>query len=437
MKQIILILTSLYLLPLFGQKLVVGNLNMNVLFSGEDNMVHISYEGIAPNDLIVKISRGSLIKKIKDNIYQINIIYSVPKIKVCKIYIGSKNNNSEVWKFKIITKKSPELTFGEIQGGAIDLKHFLAQDSLKCSNEDNIRKIEFFIKKFRVLIVPKNKEITEFAINGNKINDSIKLKIAESLPGDIILFDGIRAYEKGGERLLKPLTFNLVYQNDENYKFKTIGYYRDSFGLKIYHRLLHGYDYNEYYKIKDSVWSYFQFDKMMNKYYKISSDSFYKTKLIQTTVYDTSKRIIYKITPITDSTFNYVSYYKNGKVYQQGVVVKNTYLRYYRKYKNIEETEYDRAMIWNFCLRDTPNDLFPIDKWQMYDSLGKIKAMINYKICIEYEKEIQNKSNSYLYILPIECLIYNKRKKAKSVRFVDGELEKNKCFLPQPIHLTR
>lgn len=179
MKPILLIFSSIFLMPLFGQKLVVGNPDMNVLYRGLGNEIHLVYDNYKNEDLLVQVSQNNTIEYIGDKKYIVRCNLESNK---CIIYVGFKKDKGKIWldsiEYELIDKPYFYVKYGELESGTVDLITFLMQEKLECGMAGYIKNWKFNVTKFNVFLVPKNNSFYYKLINGNKMIDSIKLKIA-------------------------------------------------------------------------------------------------------------------------------------------------------------------------------------------------------------------------------------------------------------------
>ncbi|MES2619061.1 MAG: GldM family protein [Bacteroidota bacterium] len=387
---------SLFLLLMhtvgFAQKLRVYQPFDNVVMPFIENEIRIEYEGIKAEEMIVKGSVNCIIKHIEGFNYTVKLIEAIIKEK-SEIYIGVKNGNQINWldTMPLTTYKARHkyhVKLGNIESGFQAVKDLLKQDSLifydECGSVTNIR-----VVKFNLLIVRKNGPLfQESSEKGAQLSAEMKTAIAQCKGGDIILFDRIRGKGPGGERTLNPMiitvTENLPPFN--NFEFRTAGYYRDSGLLKPYFFPLakdqKPFYYFENLYIKDSVWTFWQYSPRNDQFNLHSRDSYKNNRLIRSVYYmDTLPIIHYELIPLTDSTFYYTSFHPNGAVYQKGILRNDTKYTNIRKYFFAERYGYsEKKESWEMCLKETPDQLFPIGSWKQFDSKNNLQSEVTYSL---------------------------------------------------------
>lgn len=387
---------SLFLLLIhtvvFAQKLKVYEPFDHVIAPFIENTMRIEYEGVKAEEMVVKGSVNCIVKHIEGFDYSVKIIEAITKEKH-EIYIGVKKGNQINWldTISLIINKLQHkyhLKLGTIESGFQTIEDILKQDSFifydECGSITNIR-----VVKFNLLIVKKNQpSFLEFSTKSAQLSTEMKAAIAQCQGGDIILIDRIRGDGPGGVRPLNPITISVteILPPYNNFEFRTAGYYRDSGLLKPYFFPLAKdqkpfYHFKDLY-VKDSVWTYWQYSPRNDQFNVRSRDSFKNNRLVRSVYYlDTLPIKHYELIPITDSTFYYTSFYINGAVYQKGILRNNTKYTNIRKYFFAERYGYsEKRESWEMCLKETPDQLFPIGTWKQFDSKNNLQSEVTYRL---------------------------------------------------------
>jgi len=422
---------------LYAQKLVVQCTYTNMLYIGMENELVFSYEGVKSEDLLVRGTDNCILRHVKDATYMARPELGKP---TCKIYIGLKKYNGKRWLdsivFQVKLLGKPRVLFGQYESGSHYLNDLMEQDSIQVEMDGYAKNIQFRVTKYSMVIVPKTGAMSEFECTGSKISQQVKDAMAILKEGDIILIDRIRAIGPGGVRPLNPITISIL-GNNINYFYESKrvkGFYRDANGLKLYrYPILKNQLAANCELKKDSIWMYWDFNNELNKYSLFKIDSFSKGTLLVTTYFnDTSGRKMYQLRPSTDSTSLYESYYPNGSIYQKGLVRMDTRNMKFGKTMFYENKQWQsNKEAWHLCLNETPDYLFPIGEWRVYDTIQKIKMVVNYASIINSNLGCKDDPlypwTLYYYIAPHgECLLYKNGKLSETILFKEGVMEKRK-----------
>ena len=185
--------------------------------------------------------------------------------------------------------------------------------------------------------------------------------------------------------------------------------------------------------IKNNPRKYWNFNEEFSEYRLVEIDSFSKGRLVVSAFFnDTNGRKIYQIKPSTDSNSLYESYYLNGNIYQKGFVRKNTREIEYSKTMFYENGQWQKNKeAWHLCLSETPDYLFPIGEWRVYDTIQKIQMVVNYASFINSNLGCKDDPlypwTVYYYIAPHgECLLYKNGKLSETILFKEGVMERRK-----------
>ncbi len=435
MKTKFILILLLFQNQIFAQKLVVQSTYTNVLYLGVDNELVIRYKGVKDEDLLVKGSNGCEISHVKEATY---ISTVNDGLKRCKIYVGLKKDIGLKWldsvEFEINALGNVKAQFGNLEGEKQAVEDLVMQDSIQLKTDGYYKGYKSRIIKYSVIILPKIGPLSEYSVKGSKISDIIRNALSLLNEGDIILIDRIRAIGPAGERPLNPITIVIHSNSTPNYfeGNRIEGYHRDSLGiLKIFRFPVSNNQVNGDCGLKkDSIWKYWKYNFAVSDYQLYRKDSFSNGRLVVSTFFnDTNGRKMYQIRPFTDSTSLYVSYYLNGDIYQKGLVRMNTRKIEFSKsmfYNNGQSNSKKQA--WHLCLNETPDYLFPVGEWKVYDSNKKLQMVVNYAKFINSNIGCRTDPEwpwlEYYYIAPHgECLLYKNGKLSETILFKEGVME--------------
>lgn len=423
---------------IFAQKLVVQCTNNNILYAGIEYELVLGYEGVKNEDLLVKSTDNCILRHVESATYMATPVFGKP---ICKVYVGLKKHKGKKWldsmTFEIKSMTRPKVLVGDLEGERMAVEDLIKQDSLQVKVESILKNIKFRISKYSLIILPKPGQMSDFSRIGSKLDSNLKKAFALLKDGDIIVIDRIRAIGPGGERPLNPITIVIQSKGSINFyeKRRIEGYYRDSIGsLKIY-RFPISIDqvYEECGMHKDSIWKYWNYNEKIGEFRLAETDSFNNGKLVVSAFFnDSNGRKMYQIRPFTDSTSLYESYYFNGDIYQKGLVRRNTNKIEFSKtmfYSNGQTNTNKPA--WYLCLNGTPDYLFPVGEWEVYDSNKNLQMVVNYAKFINSNLGCRTDPEwpwmEYYYIAPHgKCFLYKNGKLLETIHLNEGVVESRK-----------
>lgn len=423
---------------LYAQKLVVQCTYTNVLYIGMENELVFRYEGVKNEELLVKGTDNCILRYVKDATYMARPEYGKP---TCKIYVGLKKDKGKKWLDSIIFQVKSfgklRVLFGQYESGSYYLNDIMEQDSVQIVTDVYVKNLKFRVTKYSILIVPKIGAMSEFICTSSKISKQVKDAIVGLKKGDIILMDRVRAIGPSGEIFINPLTISIL-GNSANYYYESKrvqGYFRDSIGaLRIYRFPISSDQvYRDCGMKKDSIWKYWNYNEKLSEYRVVEIDSFSKGRLVVSTFFnDTNGRKIYQLKPSTDSNSLYESYYSNGNIYQKGLVRMNTQEIEFSKTMFYENGQWQKNKeAWHLCLNETPDYLFPVGEWKVYDTNQNLQMVINYTKFINSNLGCRTDPEYpwtvYYYIAPHgQCLLYKNGRLAETILFKEGVMERRK-----------
>ncbi len=414
----------------YTQKPIVSIPNSMVLYENLYSPIQIIYPGIFSENIVLQHDRNCVV--LYDSSLQSYKIMPIYGVDSCTVAIGVKKKKQVIWKdtISITVRKfkfgSPRLGKLEANSSVIledilQQKELVYYSDIYLSEMDQIR-----ITKYRMILLPKKGPMQEFTVKDSRITPEITESLNKCLPGDLIIFEGIRASGSGWvDRPLNPITYTIREysgpgdQYSNILKYRQEGYYlmngKQEHYIYPYSPHQHPPDFTDCQK--DSLWKYFIYDKTKKDYRLTFIDSFKNGRLLYSANFnDTYGFISYMVKPLNDTSFNYTSYHANGRVYQQGVVIIEKDCKRYFKQKF---HEYDSSPVYKSLLEqyltDVHHPYFPIGGWKVYDSGGTLKAALHYTLSIDvnnlgcYDNSYYPPycSRQYLRIVPEgECIFY-------------------------------
>jgi hypothetical protein len=165
----------------FKPSAIISNEMYPVLYIGIENIVNIHVPDIPDDDFRVSIDKGSILKSSKKGQYVCKVNYSDTMTAKIKVEYKNKNGVFETLathEYKV-REIEFELLFGNLPSGKYSKKALLNQKNLNLKFTVNIvlEGVKIEVKKYKVDLVSKNKEITSFEIDGNsldKVHELIK-----------------------------------------------------------------------------------------------------------------------------------------------------------------------------------------------------------------------------------------------------------------------
>jgi len=231
---------------------------------------------------------------------------------------------------------------------------------------------QMHIFKYHVIIMPRHGYMQYMACRGARIPQSLKKSFSACLPGDLIVIDGIEAFNTSiSDILLNPITIE-VQSHDQNYgdnKIRIQGYIRQHGQLIPYIFPKDAYDDAKNLSDKDSIWRYYQYDGRFADFMCYEDILYKNNQNKRQHVYnDSNYHLQYALDYINDSTCYFESYHDNGNTYQKGLIMLNNRSSrfrnstYYQPYLKKDQTPYE------FHLDEMPDNIFPHGEWEVFDS---------------------------------------------------------------------
>lgn len=325
------------------------------------------------------------------------------------------------------TFESGKASIGEVNG-YISKEKLMEADSMELVTPYLIAgSPSFRIVKYRMLIIPKVGWLEEISIVGNKIPKVIKTKFNSLKPGDMLVFDGIRAKSEifGIEKPIAPFAVTISARNYNalTSNFRIEGFIKNSdgktqayiFPLKLDDKLLENV-------IKDSLWKYYRYDYIEDTFQLESEEFFKNAHTAYRVVYNRdSINGYYKLTTIPeggDSIYMFEQYYLSGQLYQKGLMLTNTVYSEYRHFKFSNETSRRELPLHKLALSRVPEEFYPTAYWQVYYPTGELQISLDWTVrqdtsynsgCSFSDAPIDPINKKYYYLLPKnDVLIYNR-----------------------------
>jgi hypothetical protein len=265
----------------------------------------------------------------------------------------------------------------------------MAADSLfLIPEQDYFSQSAFKIIKYRVIILPKAGYLLEMSCNSDKIPKQLKDLFEKLSPGDMVVFDGIRAksYNNSIEKPISPfaITLSAKSYNAHASNFRINGFVKQSNG-QITPYIYPKSSNEELLKdiVKDSTWQYYEYDYVKDTF-QLDMVETYKNGIMRSrTVYQYDSfchhYTLKCIDDGGDSLYGYEQYYSNGQLYQKGMVVCNTRYSEYRHFKYSNEENLTKNKPYNTALKHLPSEAYhPFGYWQVYDRSGYLSMSLDW-----------------------------------------------------------
>jgi gliding motility-associated protein GldM len=208
MKNLNLLFILLFLAPvLFAQEIAVSPTKFNILYSGVQNPVKIVVENYDCDELTVDVSNGT-IKKAS------NCEYYILPGKSKRLYVnvsGEQNGERKLLGrevFRIWELPKPDAYIQNRPGGDIPKSLLLNTTGILAKLRDFEFDVVFMVESYDVSILKGDEEIYNGQFEGDRFSKELKSKIAESNPGDKIIFKKIVAVSPDAKKYsLDSITF--------------------------------------------------------------------------------------------------------------------------------------------------------------------------------------------------------------------------------------
>ncbi len=181
---------------------------MNVLYIGVENPLSVS-SGSGDEKTSVNLSTGGSISKKGGGKYVANVTTPTNDAKITVSVSGGKSLQFPV-RIKRIPDPVPTLS-GKIKGGKINKATLQAQGGLVAVLENFDFDARFTITGYTFMLAQKGGDVSPKNVDGPIMNESVKSVIGRAKPGDIVIFDNIKAKGPDGtSRNLPSLTFTII-----------------------------------------------------------------------------------------------------------------------------------------------------------------------------------------------------------------------------------
>ncbi len=308
----------------------------------------------------------------------------------CQLIILSGSKIIDTFNVQLLSASKTIPSIGATNG-YIDKEKLLKVDSIQLVNEFNFHNFQQRVTKFRAIIMPKSGYMSEINLNGNRFDTTIKKLFSELNAGDLVVFDAIRAKSNlwVGEKPLNPFYVTITNSPKYNQNFNTMrvtGFVKQRDIVTPYIYPISTDDELNNNLERDSLWHFYFYNFEEDSFRLQYSHLYRNNDIVKLYFYDIDKnsRSSYFVeTKINDSMFYYEQFYKNGKLYQKGIVKINTPFSKHRKFKFANETSIVNKPVYLKALEDMSDDCFPMGYWQVFDSTGYLKATVNWDFAIE------------------------------------------------------
>lgn len=308
----------------------------------------------------------------------------------CTLLVLSKENKI----LNVVKTRNMELSMVRVKLGEhadyITKAELMALDSLTLGYPyNNLNNNDYQITRFHMIFIPRRSFMMDINSSVNHFGPSVKDIFEKCQPGDILVFEGIRAKSKkvNIEKQLHPIIYYIVKpESPGTYTPRTIeGYVITPQGIRkpfwfpksvMDTASPHGC-------IKDSLWIYRYYDERLGKYEAMESELYDSGVLIESSVYDLDERIEYAYSRINDSMVHFKYFHKNGVVMQEGecrLNTKFTSIRNFRLLMNYKDTlKYPEFHYLSYL----PSDYHPLGFWNVYDTSGTKIFTFEYEMVLD------------------------------------------------------
>lgn len=207
MKYIQLIILFLFYscIPSFGQKCVVSNPEMNVIYLNWHNLIDVIIEGRYCKDLLVKTDNGTIERA------EFSCRYTIipAKAGIANIIVLEKRTKRLLQKieYRVKTFPAPVAVVANQSGGEINKKLLAVQLGLIAKNIDVSSSL--VVTSYNVHIISADIIAFSKGINGNKFSDELKKAIEKLKTGDRVIFSDIRYKGISNVGYLQPIEFRI------------------------------------------------------------------------------------------------------------------------------------------------------------------------------------------------------------------------------------
>ena len=179
--------------------------NLNVLYIGVENPIHLELVGLQPKEVIVELSGGSgQIEKIDS----INYMVTVSQPGDVRIRLSDDGFTKE-FLYKVKPVPDPVARLSNKAGGSMGSGEFRAQGGLGAFIDDFDFDCKCLIQGFNLTKIGRRQDPVEVTNVGPRYSSQAKRLIQTAKPGDVYLFTNVRARCPGDQagRPINSLAF--------------------------------------------------------------------------------------------------------------------------------------------------------------------------------------------------------------------------------------
>ncbi len=186
----------------------VSATKMNVMYRGLDNPIEVSVPGVAPNNISVNISGGSMSGGNGKYIVKPGAGKEIT-ISVGAKSVDGKSTSMGSYKFRVKSVPTPLITWaGQKTGGKVAASA-ASGNPLIPKMEDFDFDVYSVINSFSIAFSLNGSYFAKNGVNGNQIPNDISSKIRTLPKGTKIYFDDIKITVPGGERRTSSAVFSI------------------------------------------------------------------------------------------------------------------------------------------------------------------------------------------------------------------------------------
>lgn len=179
--------------------------NLNVLYIGVENPIHLELIGLEPNELVIELTDGQGEIKRKDSI-NYSVIVSQPGDARIRI---SGNGFSREFLYAVKRVPDPLARLSNKTGGSIGSGEFKAQAGLGAFLDDFNFDCNCQIQGFNLTKIGRRQDPVEVSNAGPRYSSQSKRLIQTAKPGDVYLFSNVKVRCPGDQagRPINSLAF--------------------------------------------------------------------------------------------------------------------------------------------------------------------------------------------------------------------------------------
>lgn len=191
--------------------LTVAPTKMNVFYRGVDNPVSISAPGVAADDLVPRISNGTITRSGSDWIVKVRQGTTAEISVNAKLPDGSmKVMGKSSFRVKTVPDPVPSFAGKRPSDNRVKKSELTAAQGVLAKMDDFDFDMKFDITQFKVTMIFNGTPV-DHLIKGNRVNADLKAIFSKARKGQMVLIENIRAKgEDGTIRKLPPISLKVI-----------------------------------------------------------------------------------------------------------------------------------------------------------------------------------------------------------------------------------